>query len=214
MATSVGQADGSREQRRTAADKVMRALLPMLERGERYTKLSVEHIAREAGISRTTFYVYFEDKGDLLVKLAEDIMDSVQEAADRWWSLPPGASRAQVYEALRGVIDVYATHGPVMQAVVELAAYDDRVRSSFRRSLEESRRGLRSHIERGLEGGWVRSGVDAQRTTEWLLWMSERGFYQLIRPVGSDRQELDRLADSLTSVVWYALYETTPGRET
>jgi AcrR family transcriptional regulator len=203
----------SREERRgQILEKLVAATLPLLEEGNRFTELSVERIVQEAGISRTTFYVYFEDKGDLLISLGEGVMDAVNEAASGWWSLPPSATREQVYDALREVIGVYAANGRIMQAVVEVAAYDDRVRRSFGQSLDESRKGLRKHIERGLADGSIRPGIDPQRTTDWLLWMSERGFYQMVRPAAARPPELDRLAESLTTVVWSTLYEGTNSR--
>ncbi len=202
-----------REERRDEISaKLQTAILPLLEGGERFTELSVERIVQETGISRTTFYVYFEDKGDLLVTLGEGVMASVNEVAAGWWELPPGASRTQVHAALRSVIDTYAAHVEIMQAVVEVASYDERVRRSFGRSLDASRDGLRKHIERGLEDESVRADIDAERTADWLLWMSERGFYQMVRPASSDPEELERLAESLTTVVWNTLYAGAAGR--
>ena len=200
------------ERRRQTTEKLVGAILPLLEDGNRFTELSVERIVQEAGMSRTTFYVYFEDKGDLLISLGQDVMEAVNDAAEGWWGLPPSASRDEVYEALRKIIGVYAAHGPIMRAVVEVAAYDDRVRRSFGQSLDLSRKGLREHIERGLKDGSIRPGIDAERTADWLLWMSERGFYQMVRPASSNKAELDRLAESLTTVVWNTLYLGADGR--
>lgn len=212
MSSVTKRQTASREdRRRELLERIRVVLLPLLEGGARYTELSVERIVQEASLSRTTFYVYFEGKGDLLVGLAEDAIQAVNDAAASWWELPPNAPRTDVYAAMRKVIGVYAANSSIMQAVAEVAAYDDRVRRSFAQSLDESRRSLRGHIKRGLEGGWVRRGIDVHRTADWLLWMSDRGFFQMVRPAANDPGELDRLAESLTTVVWSTLYEGTPG---
>ena len=51
-----------------------RRLLDATERlmrdGASFTELSVDRLSTEAGISRASFYIYFEDKGQLLRRLA------------------------------------------------------------------------------------------------------------------------------------------------
>src|SRR5439155_1348613 len=100
---------------------------------------SVEAVARhedglaevregEAGVSRSTFYVYFEDKGDLLQVLTEDVMTEVIDAARGWWELPREADRADVEAAMRVIAAAYRGHVTLMAAVVEASSYDARVR--------------------------------------------------------------------------------------
>src|SRR6516225_2261443 len=49
----------------------------LVENGVRYADLSVEAIITAGGISRSTFYVYFDDKGDLLVAMAQDVISDL-----------------------------------------------------------------------------------------------------------------------------------------
>src|SRR4051794_34010288 len=67
MPSVTRKSQSSRAERR---DNIRRRLLAVLEnlldKGENFTEVSVERLVSEAGISRSTFYVYFEDKGDLL----------------------------------------------------------------------------------------------------------------------------------------------------
>jgi len=59
-----------RQERR---EEIERQLLDATERlmaaGASFTELSVDRLATEAGISRASFYIYFEDKGYLLRRL-------------------------------------------------------------------------------------------------------------------------------------------------
>ena len=57
----------------------------LVENGVRYADLSVEAIITAGGISRSTFYVYFEDKGDLLVAMAQDVIGDLVADGASWW---------------------------------------------------------------------------------------------------------------------------------
>src|ERR1700744_6699622 len=78
----------SRQERR---DQIERRLLGAPERlmrgGASFTELSVDRLSTEAGMSRANFYIYFEDKGDLLRRLAGQVFGDLAEGAERWWSV-------------------------------------------------------------------------------------------------------------------------------
>src|SRR4051812_20626808 len=63
----------SRPSRRDRRDAMQRRVLEATEQlvceGVNFTELSVERLAGVAGISRSTFYVHFEDKSDLARRL-------------------------------------------------------------------------------------------------------------------------------------------------
>ncbi|HEY5854151.1 MAG TPA: helix-turn-helix domain-containing protein, partial [Aldersonia sp.] len=74
MASVTRRQHTTRAQRRAAIEQAMLAATErLMESGTSFTELSVDRLASEAGISRPTFYVYFEDKGDVLRRLAERI---------------------------------------------------------------------------------------------------------------------------------------------
>jgi AcrR family transcriptional regulator len=172
--------------------------------GDSYTELSVERIVRQAGISRATFYVYFEDKGDLLRSLAEDFIERMLQAAANWWELPADAAKQDLRGALGTVIDAYIPHKVVMAAVVEVAAYDAALRSLFGDLLARTSSEVADHIRTGQAGGHVRSELDPERTAAWLTWMAERGLYQLVAP--ATPAATARLLDALTDITWNTLY--------
>jgi AcrR family transcriptional regulator len=195
----------SRAQRRgEIRDRLRTASEGLMGEGESYTALSVERIVREAGISRATFYVYFEDKSDLLRALAEDFIERIIGAATAWWTLPADAPKSQLREAMRAVFDAYLPHKVVMAAVVEVASYDVRVQEVFGALLERTISEVARHIEVGQREGFVTQGIDPQRTAAWLTWMAERGLYQLVAPAGPAAEE--RLLDSITDITWNTLY--------
>ena len=83
----------NRQERR---EQIERRLLDATERlmadGASFTELSVDRLATEAGISRASFYIYFEDKGDLLRRLAGQVFDDLAGRRRAWWGVSPDAA--------------------------------------------------------------------------------------------------------------------------
>jgi AcrR family transcriptional regulator len=196
---------GRAERRDLIRARLLTAVEDVLAEGESYTELSVERLVSRAGLSRSTFYVYFEDKGDLLQALAEDVLAEVIGAAAAWWDLPPGASRDEVGSGLRTIVDAYKPHQALIAAVVESASYDARVRERFGGMLRQAVDRVAEHIRTGQRSATVRDDVDPDPVASWLTWMTERGLYQLAAP--ADGPALDRLSESLTAIIWNTLYE-------
>src|ERR1700737_1781509 len=76
---------GHRERRAATENRVFEATASLLRGGAGFTELAVESIARAAGIARSTFYVPFPDKSDLLIRLATRATDELFAASDDWW---------------------------------------------------------------------------------------------------------------------------------
>ena len=186
--------------------RLLVAVEKLLADGESFTEVSVERLVTEAGISRSTFYVYFEDKGDLLQALTADVMTEVIDAARGWWELPPEAERADVEAAMRGFVAAYCGNMTLMAAVVEASSYDARVRERFGELIQLARGEVASHIAEGQRRGFVRRDVDAEPVAGWLTWMAERGLYQLVR-FADDEATVERLTRALSAIVWNTLYE-------
>jgi AcrR family transcriptional regulator len=198
----------NRAQRRESVQgELLGAVDRLLDNGESYTELSVERLVAEAGLSRSTFYVYFEDKGDLLRALAEDVIVEIGEAGRRWWELPPDASKDAVRDALTEVFRTYRRHRAVFGAVVDTAAYDSGVRQQFGALVLGLITELADHIRKGQEQGYVRQGLDPDRTAAWLTWMAERGLHQLVAT--ASEEESEKLLTSMADIVWATLYEGT-----
>lgn len=182
-----------------------RRLLPAVERlleRDTYAEISVEQIAEEAGISRSSFYNYFEDKGDLLRILTAEVMGAIIDASRQWWMLPPDTSKDGLREAIAHMADVYTPHAGLMRAVADFTSRDKRVREEFRAYMERGAEGIAGYIRDGQRAGVFRKNLDAERAALWLDWMSERGLSELGRPGAEDTE---RAVTALTDVYWKAL---------
>lgn len=206
MSSVTRKSGGRRKARREAivAD-MLRVVEELMEDGASFADITVEQLITEAGISRSTFYVYFEDKGVLLLALAEDVVGRLIDAARVWWELPPDGTRADVESALRGIADVYAQHASIWGALVDTSAYDPNVRASFRGVVALAIEGVSRHIREGQKAGTVRAGLDPKRTAAWLTWMTERGHYEMVSE--ASKPELAKLVKAQADVVWFTLYD-------
>lgn len=183
---------------------LLQAVERLLEAGESFTEISVERMVAEAGLARSTFYLYFQDKGDLLVAWFGEITGELEGAARGWWDLGPEASREDLRSALETIIKTYRPHTHLMAAMYDAAAYDAEVRSLVTAMMKRNIAGLRKHIRAGQEAGSVDPTLLADQTAGWLTWMAERGLHQLVR-TASDA-EVDRLGEAYTGIIWNTLY--------
>src|SRR5437899_3222114 len=114
MASLSRRIPGQSSKREAVEQSVLDAVEALLDDGSSFSELSVERIAKRAGISRTAFYFYFRDKRELLMRLTEDVAETLYEQADRWWS-GSGDGRTELRAALRDVVDLYGEHASLLR---------------------------------------------------------------------------------------------------
>jgi len=192
------------KRRDEARARLLRVVEDMLDDGESFTELSVERLVQAAGMSRSTFYVYFEDKGDLLHAWFSEINQDMAAAAAPWWAIDAAPTRAQVREVLERIVKTYRPHTTLMAATYDAAAYDDSVRELVGKMMQTNIASLRKHITAGQKGGFIAPDLPPAQTAAWLTWMAERGLHQLVRSAGD--AELGTLVDAYTAIVWNTLY--------
>lgn len=180
-----------------AAERLMRA-------GASFTELSVDRLATDAGISRASFYIYFEDKGDLLRRLAGRVFGELSDAARIWWEGADRRDPRDVELALGRIIDGYRRHQALITALNEMSGYDESVAAIYRELLTDITAGLTGVIVRGQADGTIRADLPAESTASALTWMVERACHQNLpyKPREYDAE----LASTLAQITWAALY--------
>jgi AcrR family transcriptional regulator len=196
----------SRQDRRDALERrLLEATERLMGEGASFTELSVERLAGAVGISRSTFYVHFRDKGDVARVLARNVLTELRETSSGWWAVAERAVRAELDSSVAAIVDVYRRHGAVFTAVVETAGYDASVSEELSTHMRAIIDGTREAIERGQRSGVMRP-VDPESTAAVLTWMVERSCYQLVR--GADPAGDPRIMQVLTDIIWTTLYGT------
>ena len=189
------------EKRQAIEAAVLQAMEDLLGDGATYATLSVERIAKRAGISRTAFYFYFADKRELLMRLASKLSDELYREADAWWS-GAGDGPEQLRTALAKIAALYRVHGPLVCAIVELSTYDEVVGPFWRalvgRFVDAS--AGRIAAEAGAGAG-PPATPSAEATAFALVWMTERTLHQMLVQGGGVSE--DELVRALAGV-WVA----------
>jgi AcrR family transcriptional regulator len=197
--------EGGRQQRR---EQMERRLLDATERlmrdGASFTELSVDRLSSEAGISRASFYIYFEDKGHLLRRLAGQVFADLADSADRWWSVAWRHDPEDVRAGIGGIIESYRRHQPVLVALNEMAGYDPLVGATYRNLLTAITGRVVRVIEDGQADGSIRQELPATATASALTWMVERACQQNLPPA-PDTYDAE-LTEAITQIIWGTLY--------
>lgn len=194
-----------REQRR---EQMERRLLDATERlmrdGASFTELSVDRLSGEAGISRASFYIYFEDKGHLLRRLAGQVFGDLTDGARSWWSVAQRHDPEDARAAISRIIATYRRHQAVLVALNEMAAYDPLTAQTYRELLTGISEQFTHVIEAGQADGSIRPELASLTTASALTWMVERACQQNlpVKPPDYDAE----LAATLAEIIWGALY--------
>jgi TetR/AcrR family transcriptional regulator, ethionamide resistance regulator len=204
VAASPRNAQSNRQQRRgQIAQRLQEATERLMADGLSYTELSVDRLATEAGISRATFYIYFEDKRQLLLDLTRQVTMKLAEAAAIWFDVAERRDPDSARRSVRQIIAVYREHQAVLTAMFELAGYDPVVAEAHRAMVhavaEQALAALNRAVAAGAPGpehGWETSCA--------LAWMIERTCHQMVR--NSEPTADNAIADAVTEIVWRTWY--------
>ena len=184
--------------------RLMAAAEELLDDGVTLADLGVDRLTQQAGVSRSSFYVYFEDRADLMRLWFSSVVDEIVEATRGWWAVGPDPDRAAVRDALGAIVAVYRPHARLMAATFDAATHDADLRRLTDVLISESVDGLRRHIVRGQKAGWVDPALHPESCATHLTWMAERTFNQLLP--GAAPRAAERLTETYTDIVWATLY--------
>ncbi|HEY5853271.1 MAG TPA: TetR/AcrR family transcriptional regulator [Aldersonia sp.] len=213
MATPTRRTQASRADRRARMERdLLEATERLMNDGATFTELSIDRLASEAGLSRATFYVYFEDKADLLRRLAAQVLGEL--AAQRWWSVAARGDAGNLSDAgdlrdsCEAIVARYREHQVLIGAAVEMAAYTPDIAAWYRDLIGEIVAGFEDVIRRGQAAGTIRASLPAHATATSLVWMVERTCVQVLphSPVEDDAE----LARSFSQIIWSTLYLAEP----
>jgi TetR/AcrR family transcriptional regulator, ethionamide resistance regulator len=189
-------------------DLKQRAILATCERllDERALgEIAVDELAAGAGISRPSFYFYFESKNAVLRALVERLADEMYAEAESWLERKDDSPEVTVSRSIGAAAQQWREHGAVLRAAVqtwgsvpELQAFWEDV---VRRFVEQSA----TRIADDREDGAAPAGPDPEALAKALIWMNERCFYT--NSLGADPSlSDDELVPTLTAIWLRSIY--------
>jgi TetR/AcrR family transcriptional regulator, ethionamide resistance regulator len=164
----------ARRRRRTpeVAEAEIISAAESLLRERPFRELTVDEVMRRTELSRPSFYVYFTDRHQLVLKVVEHLGSELFTMSDRWLR-GTGEGPQIAREALDGIVAVYVEHGPVMRALADAAADDRGVEQAYNALVQTFVDATARHIEEEIADGRVLP-LDARETATALVWMMER----------------------------------------
>jgi AcrR family transcriptional regulator len=177
-----------------------------LVRTRSYAELSVDEVMTRAGLGRTIFYRHFDDLADLLLRAASEAIGELFRAQQAFSQARIHAGPDVVRDALRPAVAIYVQHGPLLRAVSEAAAGDERVaeaqaamRSQFNDLLAEAMQAS-PHLAR-------HPVADRAETARALNLLNEA---YLMDAFGREPRVTPQVALQTLSEIWVALIHGEP----
>lgn len=185
MSATTAKATARREQVKVS----LRSAMVELTAERPFRDVRVEEITHSAGLSRSAFYFYYDDKLELLMESARETVDALYEQADRWWH-GDGEPAELIGEALSGVAALWSSNADVLRVVTEVSTYELRVRDFWRGLVQRFIDATAEHLRAEQARGLAPSGLDPERISEVLVWGTERVLYTYVATGDRDPAEV------------------------
>jgi AcrR family transcriptional regulator len=168
-------------------------------------EIGVDELAAGAGISRPTFYFYFESKNAVLRALVERLADQMYAEAASWLAREGDSPEVTVSRSIEAAAQQWRDHGAVLRAAVEawgsvpeLQAFWEDIVGRF---VDQSA----ARIGEERDAATAPPGPEPEALAKALIWMNERCFYT--SSLGADPALADdELVPTLTAIWLRAIY--------
>jgi AcrR family transcriptional regulator len=159
------RAEAAQQTRRRILDAVYERL-----RAAPSETVSVDRVARMAGVSRSTVYLIFGSRAGLFDALGADLLHR-GGFEDMLRSATHPDARKGLRGAIRGVVTMYAAHRDVLRALHSMAQLNsDAVGGAVQRMERGRADGMAYQAQRLREQAILRPGVTADKAAD-LLWV-------------------------------------------
>lgn len=194
-------------------DAILEAIKTLLLEGRTFGEISVAEITKTAGTSRSTFYLHFEDKADVIKDLIEDLIGELIEVTDVANDDLASANKDTLRMALVGLAQVYRKHVAFFSAISEVAGSNPEINERYRTMIEQAAFVRRRRVVAEQKVGKVASDLPDYVSLA-LTWMVERTISQNItrkthKIVARDKEAM-KVIDALTHITWATLYGDQP----
>ena len=172
------RSSGGRTPKKPRDELILDALERLLAKAP-MSKVDVEPIATEAGITRSRFYAYYTSKYDAFSALLERLV-RIREAAasnpDSWFAgrSPEVRPREAIRKTIEGVTDSWWPHRFVLREACDLWTAVPEVRDTWLRLIGIATARIEKAVLRERALGVAPLGYDARRIAEALAWQNER----------------------------------------
>jgi len=165
-------------------------------------EVTVGAIMEATTLSRKSFYVYFENRYDLLRRLVEPLAEErdaiIEPLLGRGVDMATGARKALVRLA-----ELYATHGRLLRALAEASSEDHEAKRAWREFVEPVVQAHSAKIADEIERGRI-TGIAAEPTARALIGMNLQYFFDEL--VDAPKPDPAAAAETLLAIWERVLY--------
>lgn len=130
--------------------------------------INVADIAGEAGVTRSAFYFYFENKAAAVAALMEQMVDETLRVSDAFTS-STGAPQARVQTMLDGLINMWTRHRHLFKAMLEARGSGGTIREIWDAATASFVDSVAAMIRADRAAGRAPEGLDAAVLASVLL---------------------------------------------
>jgi AcrR family transcriptional regulator len=212
--TRLQRARSSRGRRsaRISSDEREAAIMSTAERllQERsLAEISVDDLARGAGISRPAFYFYFPSKDAVVLALVDRLVEQATQAKDEALDEIDAEPGAGVRRSIEIFYETLGAHRAVIRAVVELSSANAEARLLRSKIAEGWVANVTQRIEEARALGLAKRAVPARDLATALVQMNERVMLAVFSEEAPAVAE-DRLVETLHEIWLGAIYGAGP----
>lgn len=176
---------------------------------KQFHEISIDDLASGAGISRSSFYFYFESKEAVLLALMDTIVQQADATSDIAQAAIEQDPERFLRDALAAYVNIFGAHRGVVVACNQAAASSPEVRVLWNvvrgRWVKMAEDGIAAERQRA----GLNATLPARELAVALLSMNEGVMYSAF--AGEQPGiELDRVIDVLTNIWANAIYEDSP----
>jgi AcrR family transcriptional regulator len=168
--------------------------------------LAVSDILSAAGVSRGSFYFYFDSKQAVLCELVQRAISQGHAAAEPWLANP-----ADPVAALRAGItagaELWQASAPVLRAIVENWRTDSRLTALWLEQMQTFTDATIAQITADPRARQNLAGQDIAAVASALTWLGERLYYLAATSTPPFHNQ-DTLVNTLLHIWTTALYKT------
>jgi AcrR family transcriptional regulator len=184
--------------------RLLSAASDLLNDGADFSELTIERLCAKAAVSRSTFYVYFEDRASLIRALIAATSSDSRAPFEALWTMQPPFTKHDLADRLAQVVHHYRPMAHLMAATSRAAAVDPLAAPAVERLMNANIAGMQRHVAAGQEQGFIDRAIDPVDAATWLTWMSIQVFHE--RLPGADQAEVDRITAMTAEILWRVLY--------
>ncbi|HJP76062.1 MAG TPA: TetR/AcrR family transcriptional regulator [Pseudonocardiaceae bacterium] len=202
---------GSRRSAMRKGDRTGQAILDtvaglLCER--QISEITVDEIAKGAGISRSAFYFHYDSREAVLLALTERLHDELYLCGAAWFRRGDESPAQALRRAVSMTIALWREHGPVLRAGVRVRDTDPRLHTFWAETGSRFFGAVAEHIEREREAGLALPGPpNAKKLAALLVNMNEQACVHYSLTPHTEKGDAE-IIDALCAVWARSVYGT------